>query len=282
MDKKILVICNLENDLVTKYQECLEYLPLSNEETDRAWEEILKKYKPKVIIFGLQTINEEKLSLWRKLQPSDTLKFVRKGVSLHRVDFVAAKKYTVEVLNAPGVNAPFVAEFITKLLIDKQTKNGLVGVLGVGHIGKKVVVKLLAAGSQVLVCNRTQYHFNKKNYSYVNDLLELFSKADQIAICLPLTEQTTGIITEQHVQAISQNGQVICISPPRVMSAKAVVALHAREDIDVTFDHVSSGLQFIQEALGHNHLRKNFIFEEKAAASHECQYAMGEAAILKC
>lgn len=39
-------------------------------------------------------------------------------------------------------------------------------------------------------------------------------------------------------------------------------------------------MQFIHESLGHHHLRPNFIFEEKAAASDECQAAMGEAAII--
>ena len=47
----------------------------------------------------------------------------------------------------------------------------------------------------------------------------------------------------------------------------------------MTFDHIASGLTFIQDTLGHTNLRDNFIFEEKAASSYECQYAMGEAAI---
>jgi phosphoglycerate dehydrogenase-like enzyme len=259
MKKKILTICTLKNDLVEKYQDQLDYLPLSNDETDKTWEKLITHYQPQAIIFGLQTINEEKLSLWRKLQPTEKLKFIRKGTSMHRVDFAAAKKYSIDVLNTPGVNSPYVAEFILNLLQQKHKKDSLIGIIGVGDIGKKVVVKLLQAGDQVILYNRSHPHFEGNNYSYNDNLLNIF--------------------TEQHIQSIPQNGQLICISPPRVISAKAVMALHKREDIHVTFDHVSQGLTFIHESLGHTHLRQNFIFEEKAAASHDCQYAMGEAAI---
>jgi hypothetical protein len=44
---------------------------------------------------------------------------------------------------------------------------------------------------------------------------------------------------------------------------------------------VASGLSHIYGSLEHQDLRSNFIFEEKAASGDECQYAMGEAAILK-
>ena len=39
---KILVICTLKDALVAKYKEHLSYLPLSNEDTDKRWEELLK------------------------------------------------------------------------------------------------------------------------------------------------------------------------------------------------------------------------------------------------
>ena len=96
-----------------------------------------------------------------------------------------------------------------------------------------------------------------------------------------MTEETKGIITAEHIHALAKNAEIICISPPRVMSETAIVALDQRQDIHITFDHVASGLQFIVDTLGRTDLRQNFIFEEKAAAGYECQYAMGEAAIIK-
>lgn len=281
MNHKILTICTLKDELVKKYDQHLVYLPLSNEETDRDWLELIQRYQPRSIVFGLQAIDDMKLSTWRSNQPHDDLKFVRKGTSLHRVDFGAAKKYNIEVTNTPGINAPFVADFILTLLAQHKTADSTIAILGVGDIGKKVVNKLLEKSKALFLFNRTHHQFESSRYYYENNLADIFSKTTQIAICLPLTNDTQGIITAQHIKALPQQAQVICISPPRVFSADAIIALQQRTDVHITFDHVASGLSFIHESLGHNNLRANFIFDEQAAAGYECQYAMGEAAILK-
>ncbi len=98
MSKKILVICTVANELITKYQEILEYKPLSNEETDQLWLCLLQQYQPQAIIFGLQAIDSVKCSAWRNLQPDQHLQFIRKGTRLHRVDFAASKQFNIEVL----------------------------------------------------------------------------------------------------------------------------------------------------------------------------------------
>ena len=273
----ILAICKLEEGLIKKYSDVLTYLPLSNEETDSSWQALIKTHCPKAIIFGLQTINQEKLSFWRWCQPDDTLQFVRKGTSLHRVDFASAEKYRIAVHNTAGVNAQFVAQFIVDTLIDQSDT---VGILGVGAIGKKTASMLLAKHKKLILFNRTDHSLEGSQYRYT-DLMYLFTNAPEIAICLPLTQETTGLVTEKMVNTIPQNSQISCISPPRVLSKEAIIALDKRSDLRVTFDHVASGLGFIHESLGRTSLRDNFIFEEKAAAGHDCQYAMGEAAILR-
>jgi lactate dehydrogenase-like 2-hydroxyacid dehydrogenase len=282
MSNKILTICTLKDALIEKYKDQIDYLPMSNEETDKSWRTVLQKYQPQTILFGLQYIDEQKLSLWRKLQPNAKLKFVRKGTSLHRVDFTAAKKYAVDILNTPGVNALFVAEFIVNLLLSANQPNKMnstIAVLGIGSIGSQVVERLLKTPCQMLLYSRTHHQFSSSNYIYNDNLLEIFSRGEQVAICLPLTEATKGIITKQHILTLPQQAQIICISPPRVMSTDAIIALNERRDIHVTFDHVASGLTFIHDSLGQTTLPNNFVFDEKAASGDECQYAMGEAAI---
>lgn len=277
---KILTICTLKDALVTKYKDQLIYLPLSNEDTDQNWEQLLKQHQPKTIIFGLQAIDEAKLALWRQLQPNDHLRCVRKGTSLHRVDFAAAKKYNVEIMNTAGVNASFVADFVINELLRDQDNNAHIGILGIGDIGKRVALAAINRQNQTVLYNRTHHLFPGDNYGYQNDLLELFTMCSRIAVCLPLTTETKGIITGEHISVLSENAKIVCISPPRVMSESAISILDQRKDIHITFDHVASGLQFITDTLGHATLRENFIFAEKAAAGYECQYAMGEAAIL--
>lgn len=280
MTDKILTICTLQPDLFDKYQHCLHYVPLSNDATDQNWEQLLQQYHPRAIIFGLQNIDHYKISLWRKLEPNAKLAFVRKGTSLHRVDFAAAKHYQIEILNTAGVNAPFVADFVLQQFHTNQLA-GKSGVLGIGDIGKKVVTSLLKEDRELLLYTRTEFSFNDGQYEYTKDLQKIFTECKQIAICLPLNEHTEGRITAQHVDAMLPHTQIVCISPPRVFSADAIRALDKRDDILVTFDHVASGLTFIYEALNRHSLRSKFIFEEKAAASPACQYAMGEEAIIK-
>ena len=148
-----------------------------------------------------------------------------------------------------------------------------------GEIGKLVARHAIDGRQPVVLYNRTHYPFAGE-YSYSQDLLSLFKNSQLIAVCLPLTDSTKGIITEEHIHALPLNAEIVCISPPRVLSAEAIIALDKRKDVKVIFDHVASGMQFIEESLGHKQLRSNFLFAEKAAASDECQGAMGEAAII--
>lgn len=280
MPPAILVICTLVPSLVEKYHSQLIYLPLSNEKTDENWESILIQYQPDTIIFGLQTIDERKCELWRHLQPNARLRFIRKGTSLHRVDFDAAARFTIEIKNIPGVNAPYVAKFITDHILSKK-EYGNIGVVGTGEIGTKVTNTLLDANRSVILFSRTHHQFKTGNWNYHNELTTLFTDCNQIAVCLPLTDQTIGIITEQHIYSTPKYSTIICISPPRIFSSKAIKALEHRSDLNVIFDHVASGKQYILESLQRNDLPKNFVFDEKAAASDVCQFAMGEAAILE-
>lgn len=278
---KVLVICTLKEALVTKYSKQLEYLPLSNEDTDLRWQALIQQYRPKTIIFGLQNLDEAKLSFWRSQQPNDHLRFVRKGTSLHRVDFEAAKKYQIEVLNTAGVNAPFVAAFVINELLAHNFSDHKLGIIGIGDIGKLVVTESIKLNSQPILYNRTRHPFDTNKYTYTNDLVDLFNQATRIAICLPLTGETKGIITEEHIKKLAPNSKIVCISPPKVFSENAILVLDKRTDLDITFDHVSSGLQYLFDTLGRSQLPAHIHFDEKAAAGYECQYAMGEAAILK-
>lgn len=162
-----------------------------------------------------------------------------------------------------------------------SAKNKSIAVLGVGDIGKKLVDKLIPSHQKIVLYTRTPGFFKHSKCHYSHNLDEIFANSEQVVVSLPLNEETKEIILAQHIEALPKNAQVICVSPPRVFSKEAIVALHRREDIHVVFDHVASGLSHIYESLGFEQLRKNFIFEEKAAGSKECQYAMGETAILK-
>ena len=274
----VLVICTLKPALIDEYASQIKYLPLTNEKTDEHWRELITQYQPTTVLFGLQTLDETKFKIWRELMPNIALRCVRKGTSLHRVDLAAAEKYRITILNTAGVNAPFVAKFV----IDKLTKQpgSIVGIVGVGDIGRGVAATMISSDANVLLYNRT-HHELKGQYCYVDSLDTLFSQCQEIAVCIALTDATKEIITARHINACLPHAKIICIAPPRVFAAEAICALDERDDLTVIFDHVVSGRQYIYDSLQRTTFKAHFTFEEKAASGYECQYAMGKAALLK-
>ena len=83
---------------------------------------------------------------------------MRKGTSLHRVHFAAAKKYNVDILNTSGVNAPFVAQFITDQFLVEGKSNMPIGIIGIGDIGKKVTETVIKVRNHVLLLIELSIH----------------------------------------------------------------------------------------------------------------------------
>lgn len=278
---KILVICTLKDEAVKTYQDVIEYLPLSNEESDKHWQNLIDRYTPHTILFGIQNLDADKMKYWREKMPESNLSFVRKGVSLHRVDFNAARCYKISIHKIAPVNAPFVAQYVNDNLFSKKTSD-VSSIIGVGEIGHRVALQAAENCRQVLLYNRSKPKLNFSNMTFELNLEKHFKTANKVALCLPLNDSTNGLIEKKHIDLLAKGTTFVCISPPRVLTLAAIKALHDRLDIIVIFDHVNSGLQTIKKALGTLNLREGFIFKEEAASSHACQFAMGLAAIKIC
>lgn len=143
----------------------------------------------------------------------------RVGSGLDNIDIAEAKKRKIAIVNSPESNSEAVAELTIALILSLLRKlpfayssmtDGLwlkkelkgeefegkkVGVIGYGHIGKRVVKLLTAFGAKV-------NHYSRSYKS--NSLKYIFKHSDIITIHLPLTNQTKNFV----------NGELLSLMKP--------------------------------------------------------------------
>jgi len=147
------------------------------------------------------------------IDKSHNLKVIgRVGSGLDNIDVKAAKKRKITTINSPESNSEAVAELTLALILSLLRKlssayssmsNGLwlkkdlkgeelegkkVGVIGYGHIGKKVAKLLTAFGAKVDYFSRA-----KKT----NSLKYIFKHSDIITVHLPLTNETKNLVNNK-------------------------------------------------------------------------------------
>ena len=133
----------------------------------------------------------------------------RVGSGLDNIDVKEAKKRKIAIINSPESNTEAVAELTLALILSLLRKLSLanssmndglwlkkdlkgeelegkkVGVIGYGHIGKKVAKLLTAFGAKVDYFSRTDK---------TNSLKYIFKNSDIITIHLPLTNETKNLV----------------------------------------------------------------------------------------
>lgn len=168
------------------------------------------------------------------------LKVISKyGIGLDKIDLEAAKELNIPVTNCPGVNQVAVAEHIIALLFSYYknihlehniTKKGSwqrligheisgkkIGIVGLGRIGKELVIRMQALGLDVSVYDPyLDEEFVKKNrIKSLNKIEELIHDIDILALTLPLTDVTEGIINSQLLSKAKRN--IVLINTSRAL-----------------------------------------------------------------
>lgn len=88
-----------------------------------------------------------------------------------------------------------------------------VGVLGYGNIGKAVAKMLQPFGSRVLLSNRTTVSDTCIDKSYgLEALNSFFKESDVVVCCLPLRNETRGLVRYDHLAALGSEGVFINVS----------------------------------------------------------------------
>jgi phosphoglycerate dehydrogenase-like enzyme len=82
-------------------------------------------------------------------------------------------------------------------------------VIGLGDIGGTLVLKAKALGMRVLGVRRSQSPFPDIDGQYKREqLLDALPEADHVALCLPLTDETQGVIGEAELRAMKPSAYI--------------------------------------------------------------------------
>lgn len=144
---------------------------------------------------------------------------VRAGAGLDNIDLDACTARGVRVENTPGANALPVGEQALGMLLcllhrivraDGQVRRGLwlreenrgleltgrtVGIVGYGHTGQAFARVLAGFGCTVLACDKYRSNYSD-NYARQAEWDELFEQAEVLSLHVPLTAETTHLVTE--------------------------------------------------------------------------------------
>ncbi len=159
------------------------------------------------------------------LEKGINLKIIgRVGNGVDNIDSIYCKRKNIVVVNAPEANSQAVAEmtigfmlmllrrlgeatdsmkrglWLKKELKGEELSGKTIGVIGYGHIGKKVSKMLAAFGCKILYKGKSE-----KNSSFEN----IFQKADLITIHIPLNAQTRGLIGEKFLKLMKPEANLI-------------------------------------------------------------------------
>lgn len=167
------------------------------------------------------------------LASADQLKVVaRYGVGYNNVDLAKARDMGIIVTNTPGANAVAVAELTVALILNmlrpiipavQLTKNGqwprykgfslegkVVGLLGLGAIGKETARRLSGFGCQILAYDL--YPDEKFAAEQGIDLVlmdEILATADILSLHLPGTSETKGIVNGEFLNKMKDGAWLV-------------------------------------------------------------------------
>ena len=167
------------------------------------------------------------------------------------IDCVAAAKRGIPVCNVPDYGTSAVAQFTFALLLEICHRIGhhdvlvhqgrwtacdsfcfwdtpqmelagkTMGIIGFGRIGQAVAAIAKALGLQVLAYSRTRRQECSALAEYVS-LDELLERSDIISLHCPLTDETTGLISENTLRKMKDSAILLNTSRGAVLDEAAV------------------------------------------------------------
>jgi D-3-phosphoglycerate dehydrogenase / 2-oxoglutarate reductase len=172
----------------------------------------------------------------------------RHGAGLDIVDIPAATRLGVAVVHAPGGNAQAVAEHALMLmlvcvkrtlLVDKATRAGdwaargggntelhgkTLGIVGVGHVGRRVAKFAGAIGMKVLAYDKyvPADEVRRRGAEPVDSLDALLPQVDILTCHTPLTDETRGMINERSLGLMKKGAIYVNTSRGPVQQERAI------------------------------------------------------------
>jgi lactate dehydrogenase-like 2-hydroxyacid dehydrogenase len=184
------------------------------------------------------------------------------GTDRSRVDLEAAAARGIVVTNVPGYSTDSVAEFVVATLLERfrrleeeksRARKGdlgdgpggttlgskRIGIIGFGRIGQRLAGILRRGfGSDVAYFSRTRRPELERELGVIAmDLPSLAERSDAVAVHLPLTPETAGIVDRDVLRRTPANALWIQLSPMELIDLDALDERLSRGDFGFVFDH---------------------------------------------
>jgi len=200
-------------------------------------------------VAGSETYTERVLSSLPELRL-----IIRVGVGFDAIDVAAATERGVAVATTPDANSDGVADLTLALTLaclrriavgDRHLRAGgwrlpglsgdlaeaTVGVVGLGRVGRKVVLRLAGFGCRILAYEPfPDREFCAEHAVELADLGTLLPRVDVLTIHVPLTDETRGLIGASELARLKPSAIVVNTSRGAVLDEPALVGalVHGR------------------------------------------------------
>lgn len=241
--------CVVLNAKKMNFDGKLDFSILSSDVTvydDTTEQQLIKRIQGKdIIVTKEMPVNAEMIQ-----QFPESIKLIcEAGTGYNNIDLEAARKRGITVCNIPAYSTDRVAHTAIMMILnlsssmqiqmkmlacgnhDNFTKNLQVphvevnnktlGVIGAGHIGKKVIQIAKALDMNILVHSRTPKEDEEKIH-YVS-LEELLKNSDYVSLHCPLTENTKHMINKDTLSLMKPSAFIINTARGALIDGKALI-----------------------------------------------------------
>ncbi len=183
------------------------------------------------------------------IEKADKLKVIgRAGVGLDNVDIPAATKKGIAVMNTPGGNAVSTAEHTFSMImalvrnipqanasmkqekwekkkfIGRELRGKILGVIGLGRVGKNVALRAKAFGMKVYVYDAyiSREATEKMGFTYA-EFEDIIKEADIITVHTPLTPETKGLIGKEEFKYMKKGVYIINCARGGIIDEEALL-----------------------------------------------------------
>lgn len=203
------------------------------------------------IIIGNDVVGEYSINKGDKLKA-----IVKHGVGIDNIDIELANKKGIKIINAQHTNAIAVAEFVfTSLLclmrkvcqaresllmgkwegskfIGEELHGKTIGVIGMGHIGQHVSRIGIGFGMEVCYFDIIKNKSIEQKLGIVFcDFIDLLKDSDVITIHVPLTKNTTNLISKDEIELMKNNSYLVNMSRGGIVDEEALYEALKRKKI---------------------------------------------------
>jgi erythronate-4-phosphate dehydrogenase len=169
------------------------------------------------------------------LEGSRVRKIATATIGTDHIDLDYCRRRGIEVHNAPGCNAPAVAQYVLASVAALCSPGVTIGIVGVGHVGRIVERWALANGYKVLCCDPPRAAAEGADGFVTLD--EIARRADVITFHTPLDSTTRHMADAAFFNSLAKHPVVINAARGPIVDTPALIqALRSGQVADAVID----------------------------------------------